>query len=150
MSIQRSETSIHQQTTGPENMHAIDRVTRIAFGIGLAATLHPALSIVDAPYEDFLPLLAIYPLLTGLLAWDPIYALLRVRTNTISDPHAIYNPRTRSMENHQAATEAGNVNTRPGYTQHDPLHKHLAWALVIATTVLIANAVIVVALGGAG
>jgi hypothetical protein len=52
------------------------------------------------------------------------------------------------MENHQAATEAGNVSTR-SHTQHDPVHKRLVWVLVVATTVLIANAVIVVALGGA-
>jgi hypothetical protein len=43
-----------------------------------------------------------------------------------------------------------NVSTRPLYTQHDPVHTHLVWALVIATTVLTANAVIVVALVGAG
>jgi hypothetical protein len=85
MSIQRSETSIPEKITDLENMHTIDRVARISFGIGLFATLHPALSIVDAPYDNFLPVLAIYPLLTGLLAWDPIYALLRVHTNTVSD-----------------------------------------------------------------
>jgi hypothetical protein len=54
------------------------------------------------------------------------------------------------MENRQAATEAGNVSTRLGNTQHDPVHRRLVWVLVVATTVLIANAVIVVALGGAG
>jgi hypothetical protein len=43
-----------------------------------------------------------------------------------------------------------NVSTRPLYAQHDPVHTHLVWALVIATIVLIANAVIVVELGGAG
>jgi hypothetical protein len=129
MSIQRFETSIPEKITDLENMHTIDRVARISFGIGLFATLHPALTIVDAPYEPFLPVLAIYPLLTGLLAWDPIYALLRVRTNTVS-----VSRRSRGAP----------------CAQHDPVHTHLVWALVIATIVLIANAVIVVALGGAG
>ncbi len=85
MSIHKSALPINLKISDPENMHTLDRIARVSVGIGLFATLHPELSIVDEAYEIYLPLLAIYPLLTGLLAWDPIYELLRVRTNVLTN-----------------------------------------------------------------
>ncbi len=46
-----------------------------------------------------------------------------------------------------------NTGIRIGHTQQDPLqkmHRHLAWALSIATIILVINALVVVALFEAG
>lgn len=67
---------------GPvQNMGWIDRVLRFALGFALIV-----LVLLDmdqsAPLGGYayLPLLAIYPLITAILGWDPLYAMGHIRS----------------------------------------------------------------------
>ncbi|MCI0505017.1 MAG: DUF2892 domain-containing protein [Gammaproteobacteria bacterium] len=71
-----------------QNLGYIDRVLRV--GVGAAAIL-AVLAIQDAGTLGWLaliPLLAVYPILTGLIAFDPFYAWIGMdtsRSSVISD-----------------------------------------------------------------
>ena len=61
----------------PVNLHALDRLVRMALGILMMVIGWKA----EAGGLAFvLRLFAFYPLVTGLVGWDPIYVLLRFRT----------------------------------------------------------------------
>lgn len=62
----------------PVNLHALDRLARMVLGVLMMVIGWNAEAGVVA---FVLRLFAFYPLITGLVGWDPIYALLRFRTN---------------------------------------------------------------------
>ncbi len=68
---------------GPvQNMGLMDRSFRIVLG---AAMIGLVLSPVLGNSYNFLAILAIYPCLTGMMGWDPLYSLRRVKTCDIND-----------------------------------------------------------------
>lgn len=56
------------------NVSIIDRIARVAAGLGLIylAALQPGVLNMVV----ILPLVAIYPLATGFLGWDPVYQFI--------------------------------------------------------------------------
>lgn len=63
-----------------------DRIARVVVGVAL---LVPGLGIVDGGLGVFLTVVAIVPLLTGLVGWCPLYTLLRIRTNRTPDAESV-------------------------------------------------------------
>jgi hypothetical protein len=55
------------------NIGSIERIARI--GAGLALTLSVAFQPATLGIAAILPLLAIYPMMTGAIGWDPIYSV---------------------------------------------------------------------------
>lgn len=71
-----------------QNMGWLDRVTRIF--LGTAMLVYPLFLIVTneavhSPWVWYSMLLSIYPWLTGIIGFDPVYALFFVRTCDTSD-----------------------------------------------------------------
>lgn len=62
----------------PVNLHALDRVGRLALGVAMMVFGWQAEASV---FAFVLRLFAFYPLVTALAGWCPIYALLRFHTN---------------------------------------------------------------------
>lgn len=67
---------------GPvQNMGWVDRSVRFAIGIVMVVI---ALMAIEGGGElgalAYLPIIAIYPLLTAVLGWDPLYAVSHVRS----------------------------------------------------------------------
>jgi hypothetical protein len=62
-------------------MSIMERIVRIGIGYGLIVTTMTA----SAPGEFLLllPLLAIYPVLTGMFGWDPVFELLGKKIRTL-------------------------------------------------------------------
>lgn len=56
------------------NVGILERIVRVGFGFALILTTMS----ISAPsqFVILLPLLAIYPVLTGMFGWDPVYELL--------------------------------------------------------------------------
>ncbi|MCI0507448.1 MAG: DUF2892 domain-containing protein [Gammaproteobacteria bacterium] len=56
------------------NLGIVERIVRVGFGYGLIV----AVLSVSAPTQFvlLLPLIAIYPVLTGMFGWDPVYELV--------------------------------------------------------------------------
>jgi len=63
-----------------ENLHYVERIARIIFGYGLIFSV--LFQPVPLQYLVVLPLVAIYPCLTGLLGWDPFYDLLKINSKS--------------------------------------------------------------------
>ena len=59
--------------TTAENITNPDRVVRIVVGLGLVYSV--TLSSGPIGVAAILPLVAIYPLMTGFLGWDPVVSL---------------------------------------------------------------------------
>ncbi|NOX26920.1 MAG: DUF2892 domain-containing protein [Gammaproteobacteria bacterium] len=68
------------------NIGLIDRVARILLGatlVGGAITSILNSSVVT--WQVYVALFAIYPLMTGMLGWDPVYAVGHTKTCDLSD-----------------------------------------------------------------
>lgn len=64
-----------------QNAGWLDRVVRILIGIALVAVVFMDLyKGVPVGWHAYLPLIALYPLLTGMLGWDPFYAAGHIKT----------------------------------------------------------------------
>ena len=65
-----------------QNTGLLDRVLRVIIGaimlIGVIVYIQRTGVVVD--WEAYVALLSIYPLLSGILGWDPLYAMVRYRT----------------------------------------------------------------------
>jgi len=61
-------------------MHYVERVARIILGYGLIFSV--AFQPVPLDYLLILPLIAIYPSLTGIVGWDPFYALFEINSES--------------------------------------------------------------------
>jgi len=64
-----------------QNQGLVDRLSRI--GIGVALIVIAVMSLnnsAEVVWETYAILLAVYPLLTGMLGWDPLYSLFEVKT----------------------------------------------------------------------
>ena len=58
-------------TTVYDNIHLSDRVARLALGAALIATIfQPGFN------HYWIALVSVYPIMTAIMAWDPIYALM--------------------------------------------------------------------------
>ena len=70
-----SETSLY-------NVHIIERVLRLFTGISLIS----AVFFIPIPFDYLivLPLMGIYPCLTGINGWDPIYHLADINLTEIT------------------------------------------------------------------
>lgn len=67
--------------TAVQNMGWLDRVLRCALGLGLiAAVLVLAQSSEEIGGYSYLLIISIYPLMTAILGWDPLYHAGRVRS----------------------------------------------------------------------
>lgn len=56
------------------NISAFERAVRIA--IGLALTYSVALQTGTLGVAAILPLVAVYPVMTGIMGWDPVYSMI--------------------------------------------------------------------------
>ncbi|MBI5451267.1 MAG: DUF2892 domain-containing protein [Gammaproteobacteria bacterium] len=69
-----------------QNIGLLDRLTRIAAGCVMLAL--PAYDLISndamVTWQAYVALLAIYPLMTGILGWDPLYSAAHVRTCGVS------------------------------------------------------------------
>ena len=62
------------QETNLNNINAIERVLRLFIGSSLIGSV----MLVPIPFDYLIlmPLLGIYPCLTGIVGWDPVYFVL--------------------------------------------------------------------------
>ena len=58
---------------GLDNIHSIERVLRVFIGTSLIGSVF----FIPVPFDSLivLPLIGIYPCLTGIMGWDPVYYL---------------------------------------------------------------------------
>ena len=68
-------------TDAVRNLSLEDRFARLVLGTGMLTipVIHLSLGAV-ASWHGYLLLCSIYPLLTAMVAWDPLYALSRSRS----------------------------------------------------------------------
>ena len=66
----------------PRNEHAADRIVRIVLGIALAGLL--IAGTVAAPLSYLVGVVAALALVTGLVGFCPLYALLHVGTRSVA------------------------------------------------------------------
>jgi len=68
--------TVHIANTGVENLPNVSRVIRGVVGAGLIAFV---LTTPDAPlgWYALMPLLAIYPIFTAIIGWDPVKAFFQ-------------------------------------------------------------------------
>lgn len=99
-----------------ENIGLVDRVIRLLLGAGLIGTsyvylahLQQQLGVWDI-WASYAILFSIYPMMTAMLGWDPLYALFNVRTCGDTGRH-----QSGSMP-YQIATMFGHT---PKYTESD-------------------------------
>ena len=64
------------------NIRWTDDITRYVLG---ALLIGLVMSVQHAPV--WLALVAIYPIVTAIIAWDPIYAAIRLLKTVLSSPH---------------------------------------------------------------
>ena len=64
------------------NESNVDRALRVALGLALLALGWGG--VVSGVWGQVFKFLGFVPLLTGLIGWCPIYALLKIRTNAKS------------------------------------------------------------------
>lgn len=69
-------------TASLKNIHVIERVLRLFIGFSFIASVF----FIPAPFDYLiiLPLLAIYPCLTAMVGWDPVYYLADVSQENTS------------------------------------------------------------------
>ena len=83
--ITRSEKAHPKQNIG-----LIDRVSRLIVGAILISTAYYFSAYEDLAariwdvWGSFSMMIALYPIFTGMLGWDPLYALFQVRSCSIS------------------------------------------------------------------
>lgn len=64
-----------------QNLGLWDRVLRVIIGSALiAVALVDLYRMVELGWHAYLPIIAIYPILTGILGVDPLYSMMKVRT----------------------------------------------------------------------
>lgn len=65
-----------------QNLGIVDRVVRVAIGVLLLGGSALHLSVIDGVvgWHAYAKLISIYPLLTAMLGWDPLYSLFSVRS----------------------------------------------------------------------
>lgn len=69
-----------------QNLGLIDRALRIVLGavlIGVSVT--SILNSTVVTWQVYVALFAIYPLMTGMLGWDPLYAVAHTKSCDLSD-----------------------------------------------------------------
>ena len=64
------------------NIGALERAVRIA--IGLALTYSVALQTGTLGVAAILPLIAVYPVMTGIMGWDPVYSMITQFKNRLA------------------------------------------------------------------
>ena len=70
-----------------QNLGLVDRALRIVIGIFLlgGAIVHMQMNgHVVSPWHALAGLVSVYPFLTGMIGWDPLYSMLRVRSCNLS------------------------------------------------------------------
>jgi len=70
--------------TSVQNITNSDRVVRIAAGLGLALSV--SLHTSPLGMAALLPLIAIYPMMTGVVGWDPIVKYIATRKQHSAKP----------------------------------------------------------------
>lgn len=69
-----------------ENMGIVDRLLRTLVGLTLTVPIIIAAASGDRPsWEIYASMAATYMLLTGMLGWDPFYALFHARSCDLSE-----------------------------------------------------------------
>ncbi|MBI3772715.1 MAG: DUF2892 domain-containing protein [Gammaproteobacteria bacterium] len=64
-----------------QNVGLWDRILRVIIGSGLiAVVLVDLYQRTDLGWHAYLPIIAIYPMLTGILGFDPLYSSVNYRT----------------------------------------------------------------------
>ena len=69
-----------------QNMGLVDRVLRLLIGAALIGTAYYFSAYRDVAarlwdvWGSYSTIIAVYPILTGMLGWEPLYALFRVRS----------------------------------------------------------------------
>ncbi len=76
-------TTITAEPSVMQNMGLVDRLLRLGLGIAmLGVALYFAMFATEASswWQAYAMVVAIYPILTGAMGWDPFYAFLKVKT----------------------------------------------------------------------
>jgi hypothetical protein len=64
-----------------QNLNIVDRFLRIVLGAPLLAMVIITLREGDSfGWHAYLMLVAIYPLMTAIMGWDPVYSMVRIRS----------------------------------------------------------------------
>lgn len=64
-----------------QNMGWLDRVVRVLVGAGLVGVVFMDIYAGQPlSWHAYLPIIAIYPLITAIMGWDPLYAAGHVKT----------------------------------------------------------------------
>jgi len=72
---------VHKQLGAIQNMGWLDRVVRIILGFALLGVVYMDLKNgVSLGWYAILPIISIYPFMTGILGWDPLYAASHVKS----------------------------------------------------------------------
>lgn len=66
---------MNESTFSPYNITVAERGTRIIVGFGLIAVV--AMQTGTLGLSAISPLVAVYPMMTGFLGWDPLYAVFK-------------------------------------------------------------------------
>lgn len=102
-----------------ENMGVVDRSLRVIAGGSLIIPLVVTMSITS-PFlmagQPYALAVAFYLLLTGMMGWDPIYAVFRGRTCGLSRTN-----RCGTFMYQMKAAANGHPGRDPGYQAHAPL-----------------------------
>ena len=73
--------TLHQSLGAVQNLGWLDRTVRLIIGAALIAVVLFELGQGNTlGWQAYLPIVAIYPLLSGMLGWDPLYATGHVKS----------------------------------------------------------------------
>jgi len=73
--------TLHQSLGAAQNLGWIDRTLRLIVGAALIAVVLLQLQQGNTlGLLAYLPIVAIYPLLSGILGWDPLYAVGHIKS----------------------------------------------------------------------
>ena len=73
--------TLHKQLGAVQNLGWLDRSVRLIVGAALIAIVLMELGKGNTlGWQAYLPIIAIYPLLSGIVGWDPLYATGHVKS----------------------------------------------------------------------
>ena len=78
--MQNSETLFYET----RNLGLLDRSVRIAIGAAAILAVLASQNIGMLGWVALIPLLAVYPIITGMVAYDPFYAWIGINTHRAS------------------------------------------------------------------
>jgi len=111
-------TNMHNSDTlfdGTRNLGLLDRGLRIAIGAVAILSVLASQSTEILGWLALVPLFAVYPIMTGLIAYDPFYAWIGINTSSssmFSDEHLRRIVTTVTAEESRPTKNADNEKTQ--------------------------------------